>query len=256
MLAGATDSFGGNFMKSRMFSLAIVALALTLAPTMASAGSWTLWDWSAYIDGATFNPPGLPASVNAGGFDFGTGLGSLVFNFDTAGAHSAGVYFFNFYDNGFGDTTDSYASVSGAQPAGLTFEMGIPGFGSPTVFDDFSANALGNTYSSVGTYAPPPSACCDVAMAEIYSFTLSAGYTAAVTFTVSGPTVTGAPPSGFYLEEIDHDTGSMIFLTQSYQEKPVGGPTIPEPGTILLTAGGVCMLWFARKRTADKSGRS
>lgn len=239
-------------MKTRILSLAVVAMVIMLSPLTASATpSWVLGDWSAIIDGTTYNPPGLPASVNSSGFDFTTGLGSLIFHFDTAGPHYAGVYLYPYYDSGlgFGDVSDAYVTVSGvALPPGLSYQAGWPGVpdGSGfTVFDYFAANSL-NGSNTVGAYVAPPSACCSVAMAEIYSFTLDATHNGTVTFTVTDP-----PPSGFYLQETDHDSTNSIYLTQSFAQTPKG-PTVPEPGTLVLLAMGVGAVSFARRKKTDK----
>jgi hypothetical protein len=234
-------------MKIRLVSLAIAAFAMLFLPAMASADSWILWDWSANIDGDTFNPPGLPASVNSAAFDFGTGLGSLVFSFNTAGPHYAGVYFSHYFDGGFGDVTDAYGAVAGSAPSGVTYQLGWPGEGSPTVFDNFAANALDGS-NTVGAYSPPPNACCDVAIAEIREFTLNSGDKATLTYTVSPSTA-----SPFYLQVTDHDSGNSIYLSQSYVYIPAGGgPTIPEPGTFMLTGAGIVLGLVVRRRMVSR----
>lgn len=230
---------GAGFRGARMWLLLIPAVALLL-PTPASAG-WVLFDWSVNIDGTTYNPPGLPASVNSAGFDFNMGLGSLIIHFDTPGQHYAGVYFSHFFDAGFMNVTDAYAAAIGAAPAGLTYQLGWPGMGSPTVFDNFAGNAL-DMSNTVGGYSPPPNACCDVAMALIYSFSLDPGLLADIPF--SAGTV---PPEGiFYLQETDHDSGNSVYLSQSFQTE--NGGEIPEPGCWQLIIAGAALLLAARGR--------
>lgn len=210
-----------------------VFAVLLLLPVVAQADSWALWDWSATINGTTYNPPPLPGSVNSAGFDFATGLGSLTFTFNTPGSHYGGVYLSQYYDHGDGfDHSTAYGGVSGVAPAGLTWEMDWPGFlkptAPPTVFDDFALNALTNT-NNVPAYSAPPNACCTIAMAMIRSFLLGAGESASLTFTVGT-----AVPGGFYLQEADHDAGASVYLSEKLNITGGGGPTVPEPSAILL----------------------
>lgn len=230
-------------------------LALLLLPALAKA-DWSLSDWSAVIDGTTYNPPALPASVNSSGFDFTTGLGSLVFTFSD-GTHAAGVYFYGFFDHGDGiDHSTAYGTASGTNPTGLSWEMDWPGFlkptAPPTVFDDFAANALTNA-NGVAAYAPLPNACCSVAMAAIQAFNVNSGDTATLTFNVG----TTAPSGGFYLQVTDYDAllapaapDPSIYLTASLNN-PVGPTVVPEPAAIwLLLTACAGTVWGVRRRKA------
>lgn len=217
-------------------------LALVVAPALAHADSWVLWDWSAYIDGATFNPPALPASVNSSGFDFSTGLGSLVFSFDP-GSHAAGVYLAQYFEATAspGDLTNGYATAIGGIPTGLSYQLGWPGGASPTVYENFAANALPNT-NTVGTYSAPPAACCDVAMAVIQALIVPVGSEGTITFNVS----TTAPASGFYLQQTNNDWGANVYLTTTANISTIGAP---EPGpTVLYLLFGASAAWAARRR--------
>jgi hypothetical protein len=225
-----------------------MAMMLLLVPAFASAAGWTLGDWSANIDGATYNPPALPGSAGSL-FDFNAGLGSLVFDFNTSVSHIVGVYLYEYYDSGFGDVSDAYASAFGTVPSGLmSYQLGWPGVpdgSGNTVYDNFAANSLDAT-NTVGTYLGPPTACCSVAMAEIYSFTLDPNYTGQVTFT----TTVDKPTSGFYLQLTDNDSGNNMYLTESYVATPTG-TQVPEPGFMLLLGLGISAICIVYRRESS-----
>jgi len=230
--------------------LIVAAAILVLLPAAVRADDWVLWDWSAYVDGATYNPPSLPSSVDSSMFNFTTGLGSLDMFFNTPGMHAMGVYFSHYYDTGFGDVTDAYANPSiTLPPTGRSFQLGWPGMGSPTVFDNFMNNSLDNS-NTVGAYSAPPSACCDVAMAMLHSFTLGVGDSEDVKFHVG----IDAPPAGtFYLRETDHDSGRNIYLTETAIFTPSGGNTVPEASCWQLLAVPLGILWCGRRQAAKKA---
>ena len=229
-------------MKRMLVLITLVLLLTGLGATPAWADSWTLWDWSVNIDGQTYNPPGLPGTVNAAGFDFGTGLGTMTIMFNTPGAHFGGIYLYPFW--GSMDYSNAYAAAVGPLPAGVSFSLGWPGvdYGSGSVFDMFAANTLDDT-NWVSAYSPPPSACCSVAMAGILSFDLSPGETAWLTFTTN----TTAPSSGSYLQLTDADNGESYYLSESFTTS--SGPTIPEPASALLVVSGIGALLRFTKRS-------
>jgi hypothetical protein len=230
---------------------AVVAFAVLLVlPGAARADTWVLWDWSAYIDGDTFNPPGLPATVNSAGFDFAAGLGTMTMQF-APGAHRAGIYLAHYYDSGFGDVTDGYADGYGILPAGVTWEAGWPGIGLVTVFDRMIGDALLNA-SSVTTYAPPPDPtttdppiCCDVALALMRSFDVPDGYTGHLTYTVGA----ASPGASFYLKETDHDSGASIYLSDDFHLTS-DTPGVPEPAAVWLLLTAAAGAFWARRRRA------
>jgi len=228
--------------------LPALAVLLLLAPV--ARADWVLGDWSAYIDGSTFNPPPLPASVNAAGFDFTTGLGTLVFSYNAAGPHAAGVYLYPYYDGGFGDVSDAYGTAVGSSLTGASYQFGWPGVpdgSNLTVFDRFSANTLDGS-NTVGAYSAPPNACCTLALALIQAFSLGSGETATVTFTANS----SQPGSGFYLQATDHDSNANYYLTESLTIHSPGGE-VPEPGFWLPLAGCAGALWASRLRKAKNS---
>lgn len=222
--------------------LCLLLAGMFFAP-MATAGS-VLYDWSANIDGATYNPPGLPGSVNSAGFDFGTGLGSMILTFDP-GTHFGGIYLYIYFDIGFGDVTNAYGAVGGTAPADVTYQLADPNLG--VLWTNFSGNALDGS-NSVGAYSPPPNACCDVGWALIHAFDVDSGYVGKLTITVSQT----QPLTGFYLSNTDYDWGDAVYLTESFKQVPSGGGIIPEPGSWLLVVSGAGLVLLGRGRKSAK----
>jgi hypothetical protein len=234
----------------------VVLLLLGLSTTNAfgqASPQWTLGDWSANINGTTYNPPPLPANVNSSGFDFGTGLGTLTFTINTPGNNYVGVYLNPYYDVGFHDTSTSYGSVHGTAPSGLSYQLDWPvgTLQSGTIWTNFSGNTLDKT-NTVGTYSAPgqisgPGACCSVALAEILGFNVTSG-SETITFTAST-----TQPDGFYLQVTDQDSGLSYYLTEQASSST---RVIPEPGSMLLMASGLgvmlgrCRKFFERRNSA------
>jgi len=233
-------------MKRLVFTALAVLLVLAFGTTTASAVGWTLGDLSVYVDGSTFSPPGLPGSVNSAGFDFATGIGSLVFSFNTPGTHYAGVYMYDYYDSGAGDPVHARGFAGGGPvPAGISYQVGAPG---GSTWSNFAGNTLDDTNTVSHFSTTPP--CCSVALAEIFQFTLNPGDSETVTYTVSGPFL----PDPFHLSVTDFGTGGTLELDESSVFTPGGGGgTAPEPGTMLLLISGAGMFWAGRKHSAWKN---
>ncbi len=240
-------------MKNGVVLIALALLLTAVGTTTAWADDWVLYDWSVNINGTTYNPPGLPGSVNSAGFDFGTGLGSMTITFNNPGANYGGIYLSPYWGSTAcgGDCIDAYGTVNGLLPLNLSYSIGWPGADLGlgfTVFDLFAANTLDNT-NHVPAYSPPgplSSPCCDVALAENFGFTLGAGENGILTFNTS----TTAPQSGFYLQVTDHDTGQNYYLTESFNIETQGAP---EPtSALLLIAGMGAVLGLRRKAAASK----
>lgn len=226
--------------------IALLAFLL-LSPAVARADGWLLWDWSVRMDSATFNPDPLPPEVNAAGFDFATGLGTLTLTFGTPGAHIGGVYLYNFEtpDPAIWDLSNAYGDPHGAAPAGVTWEIAWPGDylePAPTLYDRYTTDALRNS-TNVSAYAPPPGACCSVAMAMLHAFNLNAGETATLSYIVAG-----TPSGSFYLSNTNHDSGDAIYLSENLRITGGGTPGVPEPAAIwLLLTAGAGTLWARRR---------
>ena len=216
---------------------------------LASTASATpvLYDWSANINGATFNPPALPGSVDSTGFDFATGLGTMTMTF-AAGTHYGGVYLNIYFDSGLGFVSDAYGAVGGAASSLESYQLADPNLGQ--LWLNFVNNALDGT-NTVSTYSPPgppPGACCDVGLALIRRVTVNAGNTGSLTFVIG----TSQPSSGFFLMETSHDSGETVYLSESFTQSEGPQPAIPEPATWLLMSSGVVLLALSRRKKQSK----
>jgi hypothetical protein len=233
-------------MKRLVLTALAVLLVLGFGSTTASATGWTLGGLGVYVDGSTFSPPSLPGSVNSAGFNFTSGLGSLVFNFNTGGSHDAGVYLYAYYDSGSGDQSTSYGHAGGGPlPPNVSWQVAAPG---ASLWSNFAGNALNDT-NTVGHFSTSP-VCCSVALAEIFHLTLNPGDSETVTFTSAAPIL----PDPWHLEITDASSGNTLTLYQSSVVTPGGangGGTTPEPGTMLLLLSGAGAFWAGRKRLAQ-----
>lgn len=155
-----------------------------------------------------------------------------------------GVYLNPYDDYGFGNDSTAYATVNGTLPADVSYQLGSPGV--PDVsgfsaFGNFATNTL-DGINTVGVSAPPPNVCCDVAMAELYNFTLDSGDTATVTFTLSSDR-----PSDPNIQVADPNGDTSVYLTETSSITKTGTTVTPEPSSILLLASGATIAWAKRR---------
>ena len=229
--------------------LQAMTCALFLFSSTASA-TIGLYDWGFNIDGTTHcnfglcdfdgvvAPGGLPASIDASLFDFGTGLGTVSVMLGGAGARNVAF----FVDHEIDEFDNTYFNengiATGAPAAGQTWEIDEPGYVFGDIFDNFLVNALDNT-SGVS-----PGSEDDVSMALGWDFSLVAGDTAKVSFTLSDTTV----PGGFYLTQTDPDSALSLYFSSALS---INSTVIPEPSyMIVLTMMLAGLGWVARKRSA------
>ncbi|HEY3381785.1 MAG TPA: PEP-CTERM sorting domain-containing protein [Vicinamibacterales bacterium] len=220
-------------------------LVLGFGASAASADTIRLNDWILKINSATYDAIGnpiLPGNVNAAGFDFGTGLGTIVVSLSTPGNYSLIGYFDHDITGDNNPWDNEWGVVHGAPVAGQSYQMDVPGC-DPLVWDhcvplsslypNITAGALDNTnhVGSPGLF--------DVAMALGWNFSLDADHRAVLTFHI-GETL---PASAFFLNQHDPlpagTQGQDIYYSSTLDIVETGPGVVPEPSTMLLVGTGL-----------------
>jgi hypothetical protein len=232
------------FFKSKLFP-AITALLLCLGLPNAASANIALFDYGFNIDGTTtLNGAPLPSAIDASGFDFSTGLGSIGITVSGTGAHSVTGFFDHEIDEPINTFFNETGSTTGAPAAGQSWEIDEPGFANGDIFENFQAGALDNGIgtSVYGDTTFPD----DVSMAVGWDFVLALGEQAMITFAL----VDMRPSSGFFLEHNDPDSQESIFLSSTLGISPVVS-AIPVPAAIWLFGSGLLgLIGFSRRKPA------
>jgi hypothetical protein len=190
----------------------------------------------------------FPSNVDATGFDFISGLGTLTIDFapGTGGSFFLGAFFDHEIDESINTYFNEFGESSGSPAAGQSWEIGDPAL-IGGIYDHLADGTLSNTNDL--------SAPDDVSMALGWDFTLAAGDRAIIEMVLA----LVSPTSGFSLAHRDPDSGpdsqATIYFSSTLDIQPgQPGAPVPEPGTMLLVGTGIVGLASWRRRV--RHGRS
>jgi PEP-CTERM motif len=232
----------------RLLVAASVCVWVAGLPTPARAATIHLFDWGFNLDGTTYcglgpcdsdgiSPPGgLPGAIDAGLFDFETGLGTIQVSASGAGSHYLSLFVDHEIDVVENTPFNELGVASGTPAAGQSWEIDEPGY----VFGDIFFNFVDGTLDGANGVAGPPFD--DVSMALASSFVLAPGESATVSFLLSQT----APLSGFYLVHFDPESEAAIYFSSNLSVSEA--PRVPEPGTLLLLVAGLALTATGRRR--------
>jgi hypothetical protein len=226
-------------MKRALFAFA--AAVLLLSPGRAVSATIEFREIAFNVGGIVYDSLGPPVvdpgapGLNDSGFDYNTGLGSLIFSL-SAGSSIFAFVDFDIYDGASDTFFDDSASQLGAVPVGGSWEIDEPGFVFGDIFTNLTAGALDNTvFDGVITNE-------DVSMAIGRSVAQDAVVTFALTLN---------DPGGFRLRQTSA-SGDEIFFSSTV--RLVGDPApIPEPGTLALFGAGALIGAFKLRGRFAKS---
>jgi hypothetical protein len=228
----------------RKLVIAVVLLmALGVGAQVAQASpvlSWVELGFKSSIDGVVYDSPYGSAwpptgAVFSAGF-LATGLGTVTYTFSAPGTHYVAAFFdYQFEEplvsNGIFDEFAYWGG--GSVPAGWSGRSDDPwGAGTPfppPIYAQFTTFDALNSLNNWVFMSPEH----DVSVALGYAFTLNAGDPAKkVIFRVSD-----APLPGFFIQQEDGPSQQSVYFSGTTQD--VGGPVIPEPGTLTLLGLGL-----------------
>jgi hypothetical protein len=213
--------------KSFALLMAPLLLAfLVLAPSPGAAATIELFDYAFYDNGALYSNT-TPAGMNTASFDLTSGLGTLTYTISSAGANTFIAFFDHEIDEATNTFFNEYGTAVGAPASGQSWEIDEPGYGFGDIYTNVTKGALDNTN------AVPSGSDDDVSLALGWSFTLSAGEYAMLTFVVSDT----APASGFYLTHTDPDSEATLYFYSTLIIKGIS--PVPLPGSLLLLGSGL-----------------
>lgn len=199
-----------------------VALALVFTghlATSAHAATFDPYEVAFNVDG-TITAGDTSGLVN--------GLGTLSLVVTGVGAHSALGFLDYEIDEAINTFFNEFGEAAGTPPANLSWEIDEPGYTFGDIYDNFVAGTLDNTN------AVPVGSEDDVSVALGWLFSLAAGQSALVRFTISDL----APTSGFFLRQVDPDSQASLYFTTSVDIRSEGAA---EPSLLALFGLGLLL---------------
>jgi hypothetical protein len=224
----------------------LLAAALATASPLALAADIELFDWAFNIDG-TFSQIGsgdpIPGQANVSVFDGVTGLGSIQVTLAGAGLHNVDLFVDHEIDQAINTFFNEYGVANNTAATGQSWEIDEPGWSFGDIYFNTEDSTLDN-FNGVAAASPD-----DVSMALGWDFSLQAGETAVIDFILSDT----APGSGFYLQQVDPNSGTEIYFRSNLE---IQSSVVPLPAAAWLfgsaMAGAVALGRRRRKNQAAK----
>jgi len=219
-------------------------LLVCLASSTASAATIGLFEFGLNVNGTLFTLATLPAAADASAFDPTTGLGKLTYTKTVANGETLSVAVF--FDHEIDEATNTFFNEYGVKGSpieggGWSWEIDEPGYSFGDIYDHLTGFP-GTPFDD--TNAVPAGSEDDVSMAIGHTRTYGEAFKVTYTFELTGQPTAAA----FWLKQVDPDSPAEIYLTTSYTTQPIGGPAIPEPGTMVLLLSGLGVVAAARFR--------